>query len=286
LVETRTGGQIKIETANAATSSSLKCDENHAYITVSPTDLVPINDNKDFDSLVITSGHNHEAYGVSLSTDLIVNCGASSHFLPDRFKFVNFEAISPEPIRAADGHTFSAIGRGDLVVTLSVKNGENGPPITLKRIYYAPKMAFTLISVACLDKAGCSLTIEDGECKIHSPQPYHTVLGSVPSVNNLYRLDSSAIQSPEPPKHYANVASGPISIDELHCHMGHINFQTLGEMVRKCAVEGVNLDSSPIPTFCEACVQGKAHHKAFPKVSNTTYSRYGEKVVTDLWGPA
>jgi len=147
-------------------------------------------------------------------------------------------------------------------------------------------MAFTLVSVACLDKAGCSLTIEDGECKIRSPRPYRTVLGSVPRVNNLYRLDSSVIQAPKLPKHYANMASGPISIIELHRRMGHVNFQTLGEMVRKGAVEGVEIDSSPTPTFCEACVRGKAHRKAFSKVSESTYSKYGEKVVTDLWGPA
>ncbi len=274
----------KKESANAATASSSK-GENHAYVTVGPTDFVPLDD-EDFTSFVITSGHNHEAYGVSSSTDLIVDCGASSHFSPDKFKFVNFEAIPPEPIRAADGHTFSAIGCGDLVVNLPVKNGENGPPITLKRVYYAPKMAFTLVSVACLDKAGCSLTIEDGECQIRSPRPYRTILGSVPRVNNLYRLDSSAIQGPEPPKHYANVASGPISISELHYRMGHVNFQTLREMVRKGAVEGVELDSSPTPSFCEFCVRGKAHRKAFSKFSETTYTRYGEKVVTDLWGPA
>jgi hypothetical protein len=68
--------------------------------------------------------------------------------------------------------------------------------------------------------------------------------------------------------------------------MGHVNFQTLHEMVRSGAVKGVELDSSPAPTFCEACVQGKAHRKPFPKISETPYSRYGEKVVTDLWGPA
>jgi len=68
--------------------------------------------------------------------------------------------------------------------------------------------------------------------------------------------------------------------------MGHVNFQTLREMVCEGAVEGVELDSSPVPPFCEACVRGKAHRKAFSKNSETTYSKYGEKVVTDLWGPA
>jgi hypothetical protein len=51
----------------------------------------------------------------------------------------------------------------------------------------------------------------------------------------------------------------------------------LREMVREGAVEGVELDSSPTPTFCEACVQGKAHRKNFPKVSETTYSKYGSR---------
>ncbi len=86
----------KTESANAAAACLSKC-ENHAYVTVGPMDFVPLDD-EDFASLVITSGHNHEVYGVSSSTDLIVDCSASSHFSPDKVKFVNFEVISPEPI--------------------------------------------------------------------------------------------------------------------------------------------------------------------------------------------
>ena len=137
-----------------------------------------------------------------------------------------------------------------------------GPPITLKQVYYVPQMAFTLISVVCLDKAGCFLTIEDGECILQSPWPYCTILSSVPHVNNLYRLSSSAIKAPEPPKHYANIANGPISLNELHRCMGHVNFQMLHKRVCEGAVEGIELDSSPASSFCEACVQGKAHCKS------------------------
>jgi hypothetical protein len=269
---------MKKESVNSAAESSSK-RENHAYITISPLKTAS-QDDRSSTALVVTSGHNHEAFGVSASTDLIIDCGASSHFSPDKSKFVNFEVISPEPIRATDGHTFSVTGHGDLIVTLPVKSSEHGvgPPITLKWVYYAPQMVFTLISVACLDKAGCSLTIEDGECIIRSPRPYRTLLGSVPHIDNLYRLNSSAIKAPEPPRCYANVAYGPISLGELH------RLQTLHDMIRNGAVEGMELDSSPTPTFCEACIQGKAHRKAFPKISETSYSHYGEKVVTDLWG--
>ena len=273
----------KKETANAA--ESLSKSKNHVYIVLGPKNFDPLHDEA-IPALVVTFRHNHEAFGVSQLTDLIIDCGASSHFSPDKSKFVNFTTIAPEPIKAADGHTFSAIGCGDLVVTLPGKYGTKGPPITLERVFYAPKMAFTLLSVACLDKAGCSLTIEDGQCVLRSPRPYRTYLECVPRVNNLYRLNSSAIQAPNVPRLYANVASTPISLNELHRHMGHTNLQTLREMVKNGAVEGVELDSSLTSTFCEACVQGKAHRKAFPKKSEQTYSKYGEKVVTDLWGLA
>jgi len=121
--------ETKKESVNATAKSSFK-HENHAYIMVGPTYFIP--HHKDTSTaLVITSGYNHEAFGVSLLTNLIVDCGASSHFSPDKLKFINFEAISPEPICATDGHTFLAIGCGDIIVTLSTRDGENGPP------YYA-----------------------------------------------------------------------------------------------------------------------------------------------------
>jgi hypothetical protein len=63
---------------------------------------------------------------------LIVDCGASSHFSPDKHKLINFEVILPEPIRATDGHTFLVIGCRDLVVTFPVGSDKDGPPVTLK----------------------------------------------------------------------------------------------------------------------------------------------------------
>ncbi|KAJ7193505.1 hypothetical protein GGX14DRAFT_588402, partial [Mycena pura] len=45
-----------------------------------------------------------------------LDAGATRHFSPDRASFTNFVEIPPVPIRAADGRTFSATGRGDLKV--------------------------------------------------------------------------------------------------------------------------------------------------------------------------
>ena len=51
-------------------------------------------------------------------------------------------------------------------------------------------------------------------------------------------------------------------------------------------ITGVNLNMSLKPEFCEACIKAKATHKHFPKESKTEYKSYGDKVMSDVWGPA
>jgi hypothetical protein len=72
LVETKTSGQIKRDkkkSANTTTEGSSKA-ENHAYIVVGPKNFDPL-DEEATSTLVITSGHNHKAFGVLQLTDLI-----------------------------------------------------------------------------------------------------------------------------------------------------------------------------------------------------------------------
>ncbi|KAF8804227.1 hypothetical protein BYT27DRAFT_7107843, partial [Phlegmacium glaucopus] len=65
-------------------------------------------------ALVCTSDFQHEAHAASKSNGLILNTGASSHFSPERSRFLNYKEIDPEPVKAADGHSFKALGKGDL----------------------------------------------------------------------------------------------------------------------------------------------------------------------------
>ncbi|PBK85944.1 hypothetical protein ARMGADRAFT_941162, partial [Armillaria gallica] len=75
---------------------------------------------------------------------------------------INFVDIKPTPIHTADGHSFNAIGRRDYVMYLSMGHGKLETKVTLHNMYYSLHLAFTLISVSCLDTAGYSLTVEDG----------------------------------------------------------------------------------------------------------------------------
>ena len=57
-------------------------------------------------------------------------------------------------------------------------------------------------------------------------------------------------------------------------------------MVDKGMITGINLDMSSKAEFCEPCIKAKATHKPFPKESKSEYESYGDKVVSDVWGPA
>ena len=103
-------------------------------------------------------------------------------------------------------------------------NGSDKPThITLKEVYYSPIMAFTLISVSCVDRAGFSLFIKGGICEIRSTAS--KIIGRIPQVRGLYRISDTKASSHT--THTANVAIKQISINELHRRMGHVNHEDL-----------------------------------------------------------
>jgi hypothetical protein len=68
--------------------------------------------------------------------------------------------------------------------------------------------------------------------------------------------------------------------------MGHVNFKDLQKMVKQGMVTGIDLDFDSKPDFFKACVKAKMMRKPFPKWSETKYTKYGDKVISDTWGPA
>jgi hypothetical protein len=174
-------------------------------------------------ALTCTSDFHSEAHAASNQSGIIIDSGASHHFSPDRSKFLNYkEFINHEPIRGADGRTFHALGKGDVQIMLPNGN-DKSTRITLKEVYYSPIMAFTLISVSCVDRAGFSLSIKGGICEIRTATS--KIIGRIPQIRGLYRISDT--NSPTCPTHTANIAEKQISINELHRRMGHVNHEDL-----------------------------------------------------------
>jgi hypothetical protein len=273
-------GKASLATANSATTSN----EEENVVLLSCFD----DDDVEDVALAVTSDFEDEAKALSITSEerpIIIDCGASRHFSSDRERFVNFVEIVPSPVRAADGRTFSALGKGDIKLYFPMGEGQKPTPILLTGVYYSPQMAFTLISVSRLDVANHIFHIENGICSISTPKPNSRVIGRIPRVRGLYRVSPQTNKLSNPPT--ANVASKMMSITELHNRMGHINHNDLRHMVKTGMVTGINLDLESTPDQCTVCIQAKATRKPFPKRSvNEHVKGYGDKIVSDVWGPA
>ena len=207
-----------------------------------------------------------------------IDSGASRVYSPDRTKFTNYRSIDRR-ITAADGRELKAIGMGDLEMELP-----NGSGITKMRFVnaiHSPDMAFTLISISRLDKAGYKVTFQKGMCRIMNPQGQ--VIATIPHSDGLYRVSTS---NPKPSKSYAAAASEKMMISEAHRKLGHVSHRAIGHAVSKGYITGIDLDSKSKPEFCDVCAKAKAARVPFPKESKTRATKYGERVHWDLWGPA
>ena len=134
-------------------------------------------------------------------------------------------------------------------------------------------MAFTLISVLCIDCAGFTLIIKGGTCKIRTSKI--NVIGHIPQVRGLYHVLDGGASSQS--AHSANITVKQMSINDLHQQMEHVNHEDLHCMVDKGMVTGINLDMPSKPKFCETCIKSKATHMPFLKESKTKHKAYGDK---------
>jgi len=86
----------------------------------------------------------------------------------------------------------------------------------------------------------------------------------------------------------ANAAEEAITLDQLHCRMGHISPGIVKKLVTQGFVTGVHLMSTAdAEIFCESCVYAKATRKSVLKAcEGKCAKKFGEEVHSDLWGPA
>ncbi|KAJ6623284.1 hypothetical protein B0H10DRAFT_1786698 [Mycena sp. CBHHK59/15] len=151
-------------------------DDNDDYVL-----FIGVNDNdNNCDNVVLAVSPNfrEEAHAATKSTacNMIIDSSTTCHFSPDRENFTNFLEIPPIPIHAADSCTFSAIGKGDYKTQFPMGAKQKPTRVVLQNTYYAPNMAFTLISVSTLNHAGYSLHIKDASCAINTLKPQRRMI--------------------------------------------------------------------------------------------------------------
>ena len=115
-------------------------------------------------------------------------------------------------------------------------------------------------------------------CRIISPAPHHRTIAEIPQVNGLYTIST-------PFTHQAHIAQERLSVHALHRILGHVAQPAVSHAVKKGLIEGVELDFTSTPEFCDVCAKAKAARQPFPEESQNRAHTYGELIHTDLWGP-
>ena len=207
-----------------------------------------------------------------------LDSGATQVYSPDHSKFSNYRTINRD-ITTADGRTVKAIGVGDLEIELP--NGSKRTKTVFERAVHAPGLAFTLISISRLDKAGYLVTFNKGMCTIKNPKG--RTIATIPHSDGLYKICASKQAKGE---NHANTVSTKMTISEAHRKLGHISHTAIKNGVTKGYFTGIDLDNGSKPEFCDACAKAKSARQPFPKESKTRATKYGERVHWNLWGPA
>ena len=110
---------------------------------------------------------------------------------------------------------------------------------------------------------------------------WRTLIGQIPLLNGLYKVEC------KPTAPTMNVAWRLLTLDELHCHIGHISPQTAWKLVWDGTIMGLDVDMSSQSSFCMACAQAKPMCKSVPqKWEGPQVTKVSEKVHSDVWGPA
>ena len=203
------------------------------------------------DYVAIVDGLN----GPKSRLETCINSSASRDYCPDCTKFSNYKEIK-QKITTADGQTLSATGMGDLYIKLP--NGCKKTKTIFKNVIHAPNMAFTLISISKLDKAGYSVTFSKGICTIQDPKC--KMIATIPHSDGLYKITA---QGPLKEGQTANIVSEKMSISEAHREIGHVAHSAIKHAIANGLITGINLDMTSKLDFCEACT--KVSKTTFPK---------------------
>ncbi|THH02199.1 hypothetical protein EW026_g594 [Hermanssonia centrifuga] len=174
------------------------------------------------------------ALGQELETELY-DSGVTQHMSPYRHHFIDFEAIPPKPISAANNCTFHIMGKGNIDVL------------------YAPDIGVTLVSVSHIIAAEFKVVFVKDSCSIFNPNG--NLIGEIPATGVFYHVYHSKSMD------YARRMKKILTIDELHCLIGHISHNAARDLVKKGLVLGVVIENSSSAGACTACKAAKTTRK-------------------------
>ena len=201
-------------------------------------------DGKSDESIVFINSNCVAFIKDSTGATVIIDTAVSCHMTPHKNLLKNYQTFSKlRSIRGADKGTFDALGTGHL--KLSTQVGEKTIDIQLTDTLYAPKIAFTLISIGRCDDAGYHTAFSLQKCVIKSANG--KTLLQAPKLHRLYHLDNELAK---------NQAYQYLMAFDVHKKLGHISHKVLRHLLSCGMIQGIELNSIGDKITCDVCIVG------------------------------
>ena len=232
---------------------------------------------------------------VEVSAGLMVNgasdyswymdTGAAHHITFDDSKFVKFSHFDkPKFVRVGSGELMPVTGKGDLIIVLDLGNGKVIESV-LYDVWYVKNFSNNLFSLQSTLKRnpGFKYSAGIGRCIVYDGLESNCKLyGDFVEAEGLWRLRLKVL-IPEKPANILLAAKSPCNLQLWHERMAHLNKRQVAENLRSLGyvIEGSTIKGE----LCEGCVFGKMSRHSFGTRSDKA-TKPGERIHTDLWGPA
>ncbi len=228
---------------------------------------------EDWIGAVITQANENEGNHVHIE---LYDSGTTHHISPYKSNFTSYAPLSPPVfLNTTNQQKFLAIGHRTLIVR--VPNDGAKTELTLHRALHAPAVSYTLVLITTLDEEGYYAHIGGGHLKLVSPQGGR--IGHITHTQGCLYKVVHALDA-------ANAVE-PVSVMELHRHLGHIIVTSAHKLVESGTIVGVKLDPTSQEKDCDACIFAHATHLSIPKVRISAPAKnFRDEVHTDVWGLA
>ena len=242
------------------------------------------------DPLKFTAGYTIMTSPNALSTSdhsssLVLDSGASEHFIPDRASFESYSTdipLSQSFIYTADHRPHEVKGHG--VVCLRLQQSGQTSVVRIKALH-VPTIRQHLISMTCLTKRGgvdFHLSHKSGPSLILDGRTWCDVQKTD---NGLLLLSAQVLQ----PGHDKNLLNGKAfsACMDWHLRLGHPGLSTMQHMSSKGLIPPLLATEYEVIKACEVCVSAKLSQSSHQpeSVSTKMCKQKLERVHMDIVGP-
>lgn len=188
----------------------------------------------------------------STRTEWLYDTAASYHMTGTRFNFKDLQVFEkPFPISLGDDHRIGATGIGTVQL-----RGVNGSTVDVSKVLYVPHLKYNLFSPGWARKNNPEVSVTTDDVGYHVCIQGKRAL-TFAQVDTRFVLvqEQSAV---------AAVASGESSLAKaqlMHARLGHVNYDTMTEMVGLDVYDGFGISKSDIRAAkdlaCTPCIGAK-----------------------------